>query len=110
MKSKRLRPPLPSQALDRRTAAHRHVADVKARLADFVGGNPTEAEKEIIDRCAMLSLQISQMERFVSEGGSLGEDNPAHYIAFTKAYCEIFQYAAAARASGSFKCLGRKPA
>ena len=39
----------------------------------------------------MLSLQLSQMDKIIADGGNFGEDDPAHYIAFTKAFCEILK-------------------
>src|SRR6476661_1124432 len=80
-----------SRQLDRRGLAGRHVAEVRAKLVDFVGGNPTETEREIINRLSMLSLQIAQMDRIIADGGKFGEDDPAHYVAFTRAYCEILK-------------------
>lgn len=83
--------PLPARGLDRRTAAHRHVSEVKERLRAAVGGEPDAAEAEIIERLAMLSLQISQMDRRITEGAALDEKDSNIYLNCTDAFCRILK-------------------
>jgi hypothetical protein len=67
------------------------VAAVRERLVDFCGGNPTEPEREIINRCAMLSLQIAQMDRRIAEGDTFTEHDSAFYLDWTNTYCKILK-------------------
>ena len=79
------------QPLDHRSLAGRHVAATREKLVDFVGGNPTEPEKEIISCCAMLSLQIAQMDRRIAAGDTFTEHDSASYLDWTNTFCKILK-------------------
>ena len=79
------------RAVDRRTHAGRHLADMRERLTELVGGNPDIAEKEIIDRAAMLSLKIAQMDKKIMLNSDFSERDSEFYLAWTNTYCRILK-------------------
>ena len=79
------------RAIDRRTLAGRHLADVRERLTALVGGEPDIGQREIIDRAAMLSLKIVQMDKKIMAGNDFSEHDSAFYLDWTDANCRILQ-------------------
>ena len=79
------------RAVDRRTLASRHLADVRERLTALVGGEPNIVELEIINRAAMLSLKIVQMDKKIMAGNGFSEHDSAFYLDWTNAYCRILK-------------------
>lgn len=54
--------------LDGRTREARLLREVRAELAEHVGGKPSITERMLIERCAMLTLRLKQMDDKIASG------------------------------------------
>ena len=79
------------RALDRRTVEARFIADATARWTNFVGGSPTESEKELINRAAMLSLKIQQMDRKILATEDFSEHDSNYYLSWVNSLAKILK-------------------
>jgi len=68
--------------LDRRTAEARFLRDVRAELAQHVGGKPSATQRAMIDRASWLRLHIRLMDNKTAEGRALTEHDSRTYLAW----------------------------
>ena len=68
--------------LDRRSAEYRFLRAARAELAEHVGGNPSAAQRALIERAAWLRLHIRLMDNRTAEGRELTELDSRTYLAW----------------------------
>lgn len=68
--------------LDRRSAESRFLRDVRTELTAHVGGNPSAAQRAIIERMAWLRLHLRIMDNRTAEGRELTERDSRTYLAW----------------------------
>lgn len=68
---------------DGRTSEAQLIAKVRAELTAHVGGKPTAAQRMLIDRAAMLSLQVYLMDRQALRDGTMSEHTCRQYLAWS---------------------------
>jgi hypothetical protein len=83
--------------LDGRTREAKMLRAIRAELAAHVGGKPSVTERMLIDRCAMLTLRLAQMDEKIA-GGVLTDIDSRSYVAWSNGLAR------------SLQALGLKPA
>ena len=68
---------------DGRTKEARLVKSLRAELIKHVGGNPTIAQRMLIDRVAQLTLRIASMDKKFTETEVQTEHDSRCYLAWT---------------------------
>src|SRR5947209_5130888 len=78
------RRPLP--VTDGRSAEAIRLKRIKADLTRHVGGNPSETQKILIERCAILTLRLHLMDRKSMENaGTMAAHAQREYLAWSNA-------------------------
>lgn len=75
--------------MDKRTHEARFIKRMRANLIANVGGNPTFAQKEMIDLAAMLALRIKMADAKFSDEQSMSEVEARTYQGFCSAYARM---------------------
>ena len=75
--------------LDKRTHEARFLNRMRAELTCNVGGNPTFAQKEMIDLAAMLALRIKISDAKFADEQSMSEVEARSYQGFCSAYARM---------------------
>lgn len=70
-------------SVDRRTKPARLLKQITAELTAHIGGAPTAAERVLIGRLAMLSLQCAQLDERVLAGGVMTEHDSRTFLAWS---------------------------
>ena len=83
--------------LDGRTREAKMLREIRAELAVHGGGKPSVTERMLIDRCAMLTLRLAQMDEKIA-GGVLTDIDSRSYVAWSNGLAR------------SLQALGLKPA
>jgi hypothetical protein len=68
---------------DGRTSEAQLIARVTAELTEHVGGKPTASQRMLIERAAMLSLQVFLMDKQGIRDGGLNPHNTNAYLAWS---------------------------
>jgi hypothetical protein len=70
-------------AVDGRSRWGRYLRALEAQLVEQLGGEPTPAQRLLINRAARLSLQLELMDRdALDNDGALGPGNERRYLAW----------------------------
>lgn len=69
--------------LDGRTREARLMRQVRAELTAHVGGNPSATQRQLIERCAWLSLHVAQLDARTAEGRALTDHDSRQYLAWS---------------------------
>lgn len=72
-------------AISLRSVEGRILKKVRADLLEEIGGVPTASQRVLLDRAAMLNLQIALMDRKAVAAGSMTEHDQRTYIAWVNA-------------------------
>jgi hypothetical protein len=72
----------PLATIDARTKEGALVRRVKAELTALVGGNPTHDQAMLIDRTAIITLHLAQLDRKIMAGEDLTLHDSNQYIAW----------------------------
>jgi hypothetical protein len=70
-------------SLDGRSKAARFLRMVERTLAEHVGGAPSAAQRMLISRAALLSLQLHAMDEAALAAGEMSEGNSRRYLAWS---------------------------
>ena len=68
--------------LDGRTREACLIRDTRKRLIEHVGGSPSAVQLALIDRAAMLTLRVAQLDAKL-DAGSLTDHDHRHYLAWS---------------------------
>jgi hypothetical protein len=71
--------------LDGRTKEAMLMRRVRAELTDHVGGNPTVTQKLLIERAAILSLKVAQIDLRILAGEVMTQHDNQHALAWINA-------------------------
>lgn len=71
--------------IDGRSREGRYLAACRAELAQHVGGNPSPAERVLIDRLAWLQLHVLLIDEQVAGGKPMSDHDRKSYLAFSNA-------------------------
>jgi hypothetical protein len=71
--------------VDGRSREGRFLRAVRSELAEMVGGEPTPAQRAIIDRVAWLRLHVTLLDEKVGSGAILSDHDVRHYLSYTNA-------------------------
>ena len=69
--------------IDRRTWQGRLLEETRLDLTRHVGGNPSAVQRHLIDRAAMLTLHMAQLDRRTAEGKAFTEYDSRVYLAWS---------------------------
>jgi hypothetical protein len=69
--------------VDQRTKEAAHLRRVKAELRQHVGGTPSVTQAMLIDRAAILSLRVTQLDAQMAETGALSDFTSRTYLAWS---------------------------
>ena len=69
--------------LDNRTKEGRLLREIRERLIAHLGGSPSEVQRQLVERVAMLTLHVSLFDRRAIEGGGLDERDRREYLAYS---------------------------
>jgi hypothetical protein len=67
------------------------MAGVRADLVKHVGGNPSAAQRMMIDQAAMLSLRLRLMDRQALQDGGASDRNGRQYLAFANSLSRLLR-------------------
>jgi hypothetical protein len=84
--AQRVRPhskPSALRKVDQRTREAAHLRRVKAELREHVGGKPSITQSMLIDRCAMLSLRVHQLDAAMAAGEAISDFAARSYLAWS---------------------------
>src|SRR5882762_8931998 len=69
--------------VDGRSRAGRFLAAARAEMAAHIGGEPSAAQRVLIDRCAWLRLHVMLLDEKVAGGKPLTPHDQRAYLAFS---------------------------
>jgi hypothetical protein len=69
--------------LDQRTREARLLRETREKLIAHLGGKPSEVQRQMIERAAMLTLHVSLFDRRAIENGGLSERDRREYLAYS---------------------------
>ena len=61
----------------------------RTKLTQYVGGNPTIVQIELIERCAWLALHLHKIDARTVVQGSMSEGARREYLGWANAYSRI---------------------
>jgi hypothetical protein len=70
-------------AIDQRSWEGRFLATARHHMAEHIGGNPTIAQRVLIDRIAWLMLHCHLLDQRIASGSAWGENDRKCYLAFS---------------------------
>jgi hypothetical protein len=70
-------------AIDQRSREGRFLATARHHMAEHIGGNPTIAQRVLIDRIAWLMLHCHLLDQRIVSGTAWGEHDRKCYLAFS---------------------------
>lgn len=77
--------------LDGRTREARLIRTARAELVRHVGGTPSATQRCIIDRCAVLAMQIAKLDEKHAAGSGLTPHDQREYLAWTNTYTRLLR-------------------
>jgi hypothetical protein len=69
-------------SVDKRTKAGRLLRQTRADLVDHLGGNPTVAERLIIDSASLKAMRLYLLSEKFLAGGDIGQDTDHNALAW----------------------------
>ncbi len=77
--------------LDGRTREAKLLAEVRADLTAHLGSTPSATQRRMIERCAWLTLWVSQLDAKAVEGGGLTDHDHRTYLAWSSALTRLLR-------------------
>ena len=71
------------RTLDGRTWQGRLLRETRANLAAHVGGAPNATQRALIDRCAMLTVHVAELDRSALATGAFSDHAARQYLAWS---------------------------
>ena len=78
--------------MDGRTWEAQLVRSTVCDLTAHVGGNPSAAQRALIDRAAWMTLHIAQLDRRTAESRMMTEHDSRHYLAWTNSLSKTLRH------------------
>lgn len=82
-KRNRISPYSPLASLDGRSKEAQLLRKIRTELIAHVGGNPSAVERALIERAAILSLRLAQLDAKIAAGTAFGRHDNDHYLAWS---------------------------
>lgn len=90
--------------LDGRTREARLLKKTRQDLTRLIGGNPSVAQKMIIDQAAWLTVHVNLMNvKSAEEGGALSERDGRQYLAWSNSLTRLLRQLDAQKVKGDSK-------
>lgn len=80
------------QVIDGRSAEARRMKAIRAELVEHVGGNPSTAQRLLIDRVAMLLLRMELMDREALAGSPMTDIDQRAYLGWNNAVSRALRH------------------
>lgn len=64
---------------------------IRRELIDHIGGNPSAAERHLIDRCAMLQVHLAKQDERLLNGADITQNYSNQYLAWANSVSRMLQ-------------------